>query len=171
MIRARSTERLHLERPDEPHWPSFLAFYGSERARKLGWARTPQAAREFWALLHNHWETRGFGWFVLIERASRRPVGMCGPWAPLHLPEPELAWSLWDDGDEGRGIAFEAAHAAHACVFGDLGWTTIVSYINPSNHRSIALAERLEARLDPNAPQPENKDCLVYRHPAPEALA
>ncbi len=48
---------------------------------------------------------------------------------------------------------------------------TLVSYIDPRNERSIRLAERLGARLDPRAAQPEDDPCLVFRHPGPEALA
>jgi RimJ/RimL family protein N-acetyltransferase len=56
---------------------------------------------------------------------------------------------------------------AHA--FRDLGWTTAVSYIDPDNARSIALAERLGAVRDRGARQPVfDKPCLVYRH-SPEA--
>ena len=40
-----------------------------------------------------------------------------------------------------------------------------VSYIDPGNARSIALAERLGARPDPDAPRADPDD-LVYRHTA-----
>jgi RimJ/RimL family protein N-acetyltransferase len=54
----------------------------------------------------------------------------------------------------------------------EIGWQEVVSYIAPENHRSIALAERLGAALDKNAPQPKpEKPCLVYRHPKPGVAA
>ena len=50
-------------------------------------------------------------------------------------------------------------------AYGELGWTTLVSYVAPGNHRSIRLAERLGAVVDPDAASPEGYDTLVYRHP------
>lgn len=170
-IDCLKTDRLDLERPNETHWPAFLAFYGSERAQAIGWARLPDQTRDFWSKLGAHWETHGFGWFVLVERISRRPIGMCGPWAPPHMPERELAWSLWETKDEGHGLAFEAATAAHAHAFGSLGWQTAVSYIAPGNHRSATLARRLGARPDGTWATPSGVTASVYRHAPPDALA
>ena len=73
---------------------------------------------------------------------------------------------------EGKGIAYEAAHAARQDAFTRLGWNTAVSYIAPENVRSIKLAERMGAVLDPKAKAPkEDEPCLVYRHPKPEVLS
>ena len=62
-----------------------------------------------------------------------------------------------------------AAEAARTHVFETLGWDTAVSYIDPQNARSIALAERLGAVRDDSAARPHPDD-LVYRHPKPEAV-
>ena len=163
------TARLRLERPAPEHLPGFVDFLGSARADALGWKRPPEEATAFWNLHLAHWAERGFGWFVLIDRDAARPLGMCGPWAPAHLPEGELAWSLWDAGDEGRGLAFEAASAARAHAFGALGWRTAVSYVAPDNHRSASLATRLDARRDGVWRTAKGKTVHVYRHAAPEA--
>jgi RimJ/RimL family protein N-acetyltransferase len=77
------------------------------------------------------------------------------------FPERELGWILFD-GAEGRGIATEAASALRDWAAAR-GWTGLVSYIDPANHRSIALAQRLGARLDPHA-VPQDPGDLVYRH-------
>jgi len=163
------TPRLTMERPSPRHLPGFLAFYASPRAAARGWQRSPDQAKDFWAVLDKHWDTRGFGWFALVVTDSDTPIGMCGPWAPEHLPEGELAWSLWFDDAEGQGLAFEAAMAAKIHTFGALGWPTAVSYIAADNTRTIALAERLGAIRDDAAERPA-KAPLVYRHPAPEVL-
>ena len=52
-------------------------------------------------------------------------------------------------------------------AFGTLGWTTLVSFIDPENNRSIALAERLGAACDDRIDHPDGGLTLVYRHPAP----
>ncbi len=56
-------------------------------------------------------------------------------------------------------------------AYEDLGWETAVSYIDPANARSIALAERLGCTRD-DAADRVHPDDLVYRHPSPsEVLA
>ena len=83
---------------------------------------------------------------------------------------PEIGWMVLPEA-EGRGIAAEAARALRDWAYATQGWTTLVSHVHPENARSIRLAERLGARLDPSAPHPEDDPCLVYRHPGPEGRA
>ena len=105
----------------------------------------------------------------MARKGDDTALGMVGPWFPAGWPERELGWTVWSDAAEGKGYAFEAAAAARDHAFGALGWETAVSYIDPDNIRSVALAERLGARHDPEARGPGENSCLVYRHPRPEA--
>lgn len=165
------TERLRLVRPAPEHRAAFTDFYASPRAAARGWLRDAQDAHAFWDFLNSDWTDKGFGWFVIHETATDRPIGMCGPWANAVMPEGELAWSLWYEDVEGKGLAFEAASAARDFAFGTLGWATAVSYISYDNLRSIALARRLGAKQDGEWTTPRGVRVAVYRHPAPEALA
>jgi RimJ/RimL family protein N-acetyltransferase len=45
----------------------------------------------------------------------------------------------------------------------------LVSYIHPDNYRSAAVAERLGATLDLDAPRQDPGD-LVYRHRSPRSV-
>ena len=81
------------------------------------------------------------------------------------FPEKELGWQVYE-GHEGNGYATEAARALRDWAFDALGLPSLVSYIDPSNFRSVALAERLGAVLDPAAPK-QDPDDHVYRHVAP----
>ncbi len=160
---ALETGRLILRAPCAADWPPSAAFLASERARFVG---GPVAARAAWRIFGHvvgHWALRGFGLFVFCDKATGQALGTAGPWFPEGWPEPEIGWTLWRAGDEGRGLAFEAAQAALAHAFRDLGWQTAVSYIDAANARSIALAERLGARRDEAAAGPDPSD-LVYRH-------
>lgn len=167
------TERLTLRAPASRDWPAFDAFLASPRARFIrssdyGLAQTWRA----FGHVIGHWVLRGFGNFIFTLKGSDTALGMTGPWFPAEWPEREIGWTVWDAAAEGKGYAFEAAQAARAYAYGTLGWTTAVSYVDPANTRSAALAERLGARLDPAAAHPAgDKPCLVYRHPGPEALA
>ena len=106
-------------------------------------------------------------------RSRKAPLGVTGTHYPEGWTEPELGWSIWDPATEGKGVAFEATTAARAHAYDTLGWTTAISYIDPDNARSIALAKRLGAVHEPDARLPDRdgwEGTLVFRHPAPEAI-
>jgi RimJ/RimL family protein N-acetyltransferase len=97
------------------------------------------------AMLAGHWTLRGYGMWVLEERASGSFVGRAGLHYPDGWPEPEIGWALarpfW-----GRGLAYEAGRAAMDYAFMQLGWKRAISLIDAANTRSIRLAERLGER-------------------------
>jgi RimJ/RimL family protein N-acetyltransferase len=166
------TERLVLRAPTLGDLPAWTAFAGSDRARFVGGPIDAGKAWRAFAHVAGMWALLGLGTFVFAPReAPGTPLGMAGPWRPVDWPEPEIGWTLWSEAAEGRGLAAEAAAAARAYAFRDLGWSTGVSYIHPDNARSIRLAERLGARLDRDALHPSDDPCLVYRHPGPAASA
>lgn len=164
-----TTERLVLRAPGPQDLPDFAAFAVSPRSAFVR-AQALDEGQIWRAFGHivGHWALRGFGQFVFADRATGAALGMAGPWLPAGWPEPEIAWTVWAPGAEGKGYAFEAAAAARAHAFRDLGWQTAVSYIDAGNARSIALALRLGAVRDEAAAHPGTEPCLVYRHPGPE---
>lgn len=167
------TARLTLRRPLPRDWEAFRDFMLSDRATMFGsHGHLGKAFRAFAGEL-GHWEIRGYGLFAVTRKGEDRAVALVGPWNPPDWPEAEVGWMVLDASVEGTGIAREAAEAALAHAWGTLGWPTVVSYILEGNDRSVRLAERLGARLDPEAPRPEapGKTVLVYRHPRPEGLA
>ncbi|WP_417525273.1 GNAT family N-acetyltransferase [Marinovum sp.] len=165
------TERLVLRPPEARDVPALTEFYVSERSRYAG-GNVPRA--KAWsnaAAMLGHWQIRGYGLWAVTLRGDDTAIGLVGPYYPDGRPETEIGWELFD-GAEGHGYALEAARAAVKDCRERLGWTEIVHYIAPENTRSIALAERLGAYLDVDAPQPKpDFPCLVYRQPKPaEAL-
>lgn len=169
MIPTLKTDRLTLRAPkfdDFEHWAAILM---SERGGKyVGGPFDRQGAWDDLCRETASWVLRGYGWWSV--EAENAFVGMLGLHHELGDPERELGWILSEAG-EGHGYGFEGASAARAYAYDTLGWNTVVSYIDPDNARSIALAERLGAIRDDSAAKPEgDPSCLVYRHPAPEPL-
>ncbi len=173
-IPTLETERLTLRAPQADDFDNLAAFMASDRAAFIGGPVSGQ--RDVWRILSNlagHWLLRGFGMWAIVPRDETAAIGVTGGWQPKTWPEREIGWSLWSVEAEGKGYAYEAATAARAHLYARMGWTTAVSYIDRGNSRSIALAERLGCTLDQTAERPQDDDptpCLVYRHPAPEAL-
>lgn len=99
------------------------------------------------AMLSGHWVLRGFGMWAVAERATGAFVGRVGLHFPEGWPGREIGWALtrphW-----GKGYALEAAAASLAFAFDTLGWPRAISLIDPRNHRSIRLAERLGERYE-----------------------
>ncbi|AVO36838.1 GNAT family N-acetyltransferase [Pukyongiella litopenaei] len=166
------TERLILRAPGPQDWPAWRAMMASDRSRYIrsGDMDDGKAWRAFGHVI-GHWVLREWGNFVFTARGDDTALGMAGPWFPEGWPEREIGWSVWTPQAEGKGFAFEAATAARGYAYDVLGWDTAVSYIDPANARSIALAERLGAVRDPQAAAPGDAPCLVYRHPGADRLA
>ncbi|MDW4497300.1 GNAT family N-acetyltransferase [Sulfitobacter sp. D35] len=170
------TDRLILRAPRFEDYAVFEPFFLSRRSEFIGAWPDPTPGKAWRSFCHvaGMWALKGVGSFVYCDRQSGAPLGHSGPWVPPEWPENEIGWTVWSEAAEGKGYAFEAASAARAYAYDTLGWTTAVSYIDPDNARSIALAERLGCRVDASANAPDSglgKTPLVYRHPAPEAVA
>ncbi len=164
------TERLILRAPSAVDWPVWHEFYMSDRAQYVGGGTGIAPGQSWRAFGHviGHWVMRGYGMFVFADKATGQTLGGAGPWFPEGWAEQEIGWTVWAPEAEGKGMAAEAATAALRYAFDDLGWDTAVSYIVPENARSIALAMRLGAQIDPDAPHPATSDgaaVQVYRHP------
>ncbi|MEL6522150.1 MAG: GNAT family N-acetyltransferase [Pseudomonadota bacterium] len=162
------TDRLTLRRPNGTDAEAAIAFYGSDRSQYVG---GPVGRGEGWrklAMFAGHWDLRGYGLFSIVPKGADRAIGLVGPWHPINWPETEIGWQIWSDAYEGQGFAKEAAIVTRDYARCELGWSEIVSYIDPNNQRSIALAEKLGARRDETARLPDPHDettCWVYRHP------
>lgn len=166
-----ATERLVLRAPQRGDFEPFADFLMSERAKFVGGPLERGLAWRAVCHLTGHWVHRGFGMFIFHAKGDDTPLGMAGPWFPEGWPEHEIGWSVFRPEAEGKGFAYEAARAARDYAWNVLGWTTAVSYIDPGNDRSIALALRLGAVHDAAADHPGDGASLVYRHPAAEPLA
>lgn len=154
---ARLTLRHHRQEDFEP----MAAHFATEWAQYMG---GPVDRKGMWFWLASEvgaWSLLGHGSWAIDLTATGETIGQVGINKPAHFPEVEIGWLLYP-GHEGHGYAYEAATAARTWAF-ENGHDTLVSYIDPPNARSIALAERLGATLDTDAPAPDAGD-LVYRH-------
>lgn len=162
------TDRLRLRAQRRSDFDAYASILISDRARYMEGAKD---RGEAWgAFFHESgsWIFDNFGYWTAALSESDEPVAFLGIANYPSFHEPELGWMTTAQ-HEGKGYAYEAAKAALAWAFGRRGLPTLVSYIDPANTRSIALAERLGASHDAAALAPDPGD-LVFRHPAPEGL-
>jgi RimJ/RimL family protein N-acetyltransferase len=97
-----------------------------------------------------HWHEHGFGLWCAAARedpdACLGFIGLAMPsYLPAVLPAVEVGWRLahpaW-----GRGLATEGARASLRHAFGELGLQVVISVIDPTNERSIRVAQKLGMR-------------------------
>ncbi|HRO11958.1 MAG TPA: GNAT family N-acetyltransferase [Amaricoccus sp.] len=162
------TERLRLRPHRLEDFPPLAAFYGSAAARFVGGPLPADRAWHVFASDVGAWDLVGSGAWGLEEKATGAFAGQLAANRAPHFPEPEIGWILLP-GFEGRGYAAEGARAVRAFAYGTLGWETAVSYVDPGNRRSVALARRLGCVEDPDA-RPLYPQEIVFRHPGPAAL-
>ena len=163
------TGRLRLRAPRPSDFEAYAAFRASPRSVTVGGPYDRDQAFVQLAEIVGHWHLRGWGRWMIADKATDEPLGITGCFFPEGWPEPEIAWSVFD-GAEGRGIAFVAATAARAHAYRNFGWTTAISLISPTNARSIRLAQRMGASPDGTFVHPKYGAMTIHRHPAPEDL-
>ncbi len=107
------TERLRLRLPRAEDFPAYADMLADpEVNRFIGGAELTDRAEVYRALgwLIGHWHLRGYGPWLVEDRASGALVGRVGGFYPLEWPAMEIAWTLgrawW-----GQGLAQEAARA------------------------------------------------------------
>lgn len=156
--------RLRAFRPDD--LDDYAAIRAEpEVARYIG---GPLSRVETWdrmAVMNGQWALRGYGLFAIEETASRRVIGHTGILHPDDWPEPEIPYTIgpaaW-----GQGYATEAARAVRAWAFDSYGFARLVSFVVPSNARSIRVAEKLGAVRDGTAAlRGVTADVWVHRRP------
>ncbi|QOL81643.1 GNAT family N-acetyltransferase [Pseudooceanicola spongiae] len=165
-IPVLETERLILRGPAPQDFaPMAELMSDAERSRFIGGPRTEENDhwRGFIAMI-GHWMWRGYGYWTIVEKATDRPVGRTGVTNHITWDEPELGWHLFA-GCEGKGYATEAARAARLHVAQAFGLDRVISYIDPENAPSRAVALRLGATVERDG-EVLGHPVQVFRHPS-----
>jgi len=164
-----TTDRLILRGPKSSDFETYAAFLAEPRTQYMGGPFDRAGAWTEFATITASWALEGYGGWIVVDRTTGTFCGDLAIVNPPKYPEPEIGWSLTQP-CEGKGFAFEAASAALQWWWANSTADTVVSYIHVDNARSMALAKRLGAQLDPDAPMAEGdtfEDTVVYRHRRP----
>lgn len=113
---------------------------------------TRQQSDDLIEKIEAHFEAHGYGLWALELRATAEFIGFAGMAKPsfdTHFtPAVEIGWRL-DRSAWGKGYATEAARAALAFGFDEVGLIEIVSFTTVANARSRAVMERIGMTHDP----------------------
>ncbi len=161
LVPVIATDRFCLRAPRIGDFPIYARFLIDTDPAQAQAEMREQAWLDF-CQIAACWPLRGYGSWTVEDRAGAA-VGAVVLNHEYGDPEVEIGWAV-AAGAEGQGIATEAARAARRHLFDAMGFDTLVSYIDPENARSLAVATRLGAIRDPQAEAAIGHDCLVYRH-------
>lgn len=165
-IPTLTTDRLILRAPTLEDFDAYCAMMMSERSGYMGGPYSREDAWKWFCHDVAQWPLFGHGSLMIELKDTRQVVGQTSINSGPLFPEQELGWFLYE-GFEGQGYALEAARALRDWAFSELGLTTLVSYVDPANHSSKRLAERLGAVQDSEAIGMHAED-FVMRHPRPD---
>lgn len=143
------TERLRLRAWRSDDWAPYAAICADAEVMRhigTGVAATPEDTWRSMAGMMGHWALRRYGMWAVERRADSVLLGRAGFIDPPGWPGFELGWLLGRE-HWGQGYAHEAARAALAFSFDELGRERVISLIRPDNLRSRALAGRLGMTL------------------------
>lgn len=164
------TKNLILRGPEKHDAEAVIAFLlDQDRAEGFGASPNRGDAWRWFTLNVGHWHWHGYGYFVIEDKATSKPAGICGIWNPEGWPEPEIGWVVFA-GFESKGIAYEAALRVRRYAYEDLGFTTLTSNIVPTNTRSQALAKRLGAVYERTYENVAMGEDELWRHPGPDEV-
>jgi RimJ/RimL family protein N-acetyltransferase len=168
-IPTLESERLRLREYRTDDFDDFAAFMADgERSKYIGGPADRYGAWRLMAIEIGHWTMRGYGMWIVEEKRTGAFIGSCGLWNPEGWPEPEVGYWVVRE-QEGKGYATEAARRVRDYAFEDLGWSTLISCIDPANEPSKQVVARLGARYEKTVDLPVGP-VEIYRHPSPDSL-
>ncbi|WP_299048268.1 GNAT family N-acetyltransferase [uncultured Tateyamaria sp.] len=155
-----ATDRLILRAPRVTDFDTYAGIACTDRGKHLGGPMTREDAWLDFSQMTSTWLLHGHGLWTIGHAGDIAGFVVLG-FEPGDA-EPELGYLLTTQ-SEGKGLAFEAAQAALSHAWDTLGWSTLVSYIDPANTRSIKLAQKLGALPDGEITD-HTGTALVYRY-------
>lgn len=173
VVPAIETARTRLRLPTLADFPAWAEILCSARAAHMDGPYSRDDAFTEFAASVGSWPLRGYGALAIEDRATGDTLGfVCLNMEPSDR-ETELGY-FFREAAEGRGLALEATAAARDWAWGQ-GMPSLVSYVDPDNARSGALAARLGATRDARAEAEfagtPDAGVAVWRHPRPGTAA
>ncbi len=152
LLTALETERLWLRQPQRTDLDALAAIYADPEVMRFikGGTRTRLQSEEALQAMMQAWEQGKTGVWVVIEKQTRRLLGICG-----FVEQAELGY-IFAQAAWGRGIATEAARACLRYGFEVAGYQKIGAGALRANTASIHILQKLGMSPCPRAYFDEN---------------
>jgi RimJ/RimL family protein N-acetyltransferase len=163
MSETLESERLRFRKFRESDFPSLLAVHNDPLTKSVYGEMSPGDVWRRIAMGLGHWQLRGFGPFALEHKDAGRYVGACGLWFPEGWQDIEIGYSIAPEFRK-QSYASEAVRRVREHGYKDRGFTKLVSYIQPSNIGSQAVAKSVGAIADGEFDM-AGKSHIIFVHP------
>lgn len=147
MFETLESERLHFRKFREGDFPVLLSVHNDPVTKSVYGELSPGEVWRRIALGLGHWQLRGFGPFALEHKETGEYVGACGLWFPVGWKDIEIGYSIAPHFRQ-QGYAAEAVRRVREHAYADHGIAKLVSYVQPSNLASQAVAKSVGAVAD-----------------------
>jgi RimJ/RimL family protein N-acetyltransferase len=163
MFTTLKSARLHFRQFRESDFDAQMAVFNDPLTISIYGELT---AGEIWrriAMALGHWQLRGYGPFALEHRETGAYVGACSLWFPQGWQDIEIGYHIAPQ-FRRQGFAAEAVRRIREHGYKDRGFDKLVSYIQPSNLASQAVARSVGAIADGEFDM-SGKLHIVFVHP------
>lgn len=89
----------------------------------------------------------GFGFFAVVEKESKKAIGMCGLIKRDTLPDIDIGFAFLPN-LISKGFGYEIASATLDYAFNVLEIKRIVAIVNPENEKSIGLIKKIGMQFE-----------------------
>ncbi|MEM9844221.1 MAG: GNAT family N-acetyltransferase [Pseudomonadota bacterium] len=171
LVPVLETERLVLRAPCMEDFNALADMLLGPRGKYYGDCKTRDEIWGEFIQVTATWYLSGFGAWTAVDKATGEIQGFFQIGAEPGDHEPELGYVVSQQA-EGKGIAFEASSAVRDFALDRFELSSLVSYVDAENTRSVALANRLGGKRDTQAEAivaADGDPCLVFRYAGPEA--
>lgn len=132
---SRDDAAFYLKLMNEPDYRHFIADLGLRSEEDaIGYIEDKSLAR---------FATFGVGLWVVEEKRTGTPIGVCGLVIRPELDHPDLGYGFLED-FRGKGYAREAARAVVDFAQTVLGLECLCAITHPDNHASDKLLKKLD---------------------------
>lgn len=165
-----TTDRLTLRAPAAEDVQAYRAFYAASDMTVGSYrgGRTDAEVEAIHAADMTHWDTKGFGIWLLRRKGDTDVLGGAGVVIEDDWDTDELTWWLMPEA-RGHGYATEASRAIIAFAYDTLGWSRVQTFMRDENIRSHKMAQRLGGTKTDRQVFPDGVTRDIYTLPHPEA--
>lgn len=156
------TRRLQLRAPRIYDFDAYAEILCDDRAEHMGGPFSREEAWQSFAQSIALWLLHGHGIWT-IDAQTTPSAGFIRLGFEFSDPEPELTVLLKED-TEGHGYAEEAIKAVLDHAWNDLGWDTLLSFVDAENTRCIATLTKVGATRDNEMEADLGDGTYVFRH-------
>ncbi|MGJ8666353.1 MAG: GNAT family N-acetyltransferase [Patiriisocius sp.] len=141
------TQRLIIRKIEMSDAPFFVELFNSKGWIEFIGDRNIKSVEDAEKILKEKYlpsySENGFGFYIVLEKNSQKPIGTCGVYKRPNLEHPDLGFAFLDS-ETGKGYGFESSRAVLDYVILNFEVKEFYAFTLRTNPRSINLLDKLD---------------------------